>query len=139
MTIDWRSIFPVTFSFLIIDSRGGWQLARQGNIRNRPFRALPGRSRVRWRSDTCKQDGKNAGEKDAVECPGAANRGDWSAKVTDPIEIEKIGTNQRSHRAADIGKWRRVLAGEDEREDCRGHDRREYRHGDTNSRHRRRH
>src|SRR5713101_935481 len=99
---------------------------------------LPRRSWLRWSGDAGEQNGKNAGEKNAVECSRAADRGDRSAKTGDLVEIEKIGTNESPHRAADIGKWRRVFAGEDKCEDCRGHDGRKYRYGDANSRHRRR-
>src|SRR4030081_1926323 len=100
---------------------------------------LPGRPWARGRGDAGKQDGENAGEKDAVESSRAANRGDWRAKATDLVEIKKIGANQRSHRAADIGKWRRVLAGQDKCKDYRDQDGRKYRHSDTDARHGRGH
>ena len=78
-------------------------------------------------------------EKDTVERSGAANRGDRRAQAADLVEIEQIGADKRSHRAADIGQRRRVFAGEDKGKDCRGHHRRKYRHGDADARHRRGH
>ncbi len=86
-----------------------------------PFPVLPRRSRARWRSETCEQNRKDAGEEDAVERARATNRGDRSAQAADLVEIEEIRANQRSHGAADIGQWRRVFAGKDKGEDCRGH------------------
>src|SRR5882724_4627980 len=60
-------------------------------------RDLPRRSWLRWCGDTCEQNGKNAGEKNAVEGPRAADRGDRSAKTGDLVEIEKIGANESPH------------------------------------------
>src|SRR5437660_9921109 len=67
------------------------------------WHSLPRRSRARRRGDSGEQDGENAGEEDAVECPGAADRGDRRAEVGDLIQIKKIGADQRSHGAAQIG------------------------------------
>src|SRR6202022_1500275 len=109
----------MTFHFLL------WGVGEGGNSRTgqcpqASHSSLPARTWARWRGDTGEQDGENTGEKDAVECPRAAGRGDRCAKVADPVEIEKVGADQRSHRAADIGKRGRVFAGKDKGEDRRG-------------------
>src|ERR1700730_11943802 len=116
----------MTFHFLLWGVGEGGN-SRAGQCRQASHSSLPGRTWARWRGDTGEQDGENAGEKDAIEGSRPADRGDRRAKVADPVEIEKIGADQRSHRAADIGKGRRVLAGEDKGKDCRGHDGRKYR------------
>src|SRR6202040_3472908 len=86
----------------------GWRPVR---VRKRvpPKILSPGFSPPRWRGDTGEQDGKYTGEEDPVECSCAANRGDGSAETPDLVEVEKVGANERSHRAADIGKRRGVL------------------------------
>src|SRR6202040_3256075 len=53
-------------------------------------------------------------------------------KVADPVEIEEIGADQRSHRSADIGKGWCVFARKDEVKDRGGHDRGEDGYGDAN-------
>src|SRR6476646_968233 len=81
-------------------STNSLNLAKRNGLQSRvslQWHSLPGRSRARWRGDTGEQDGENAGEENAVERPGAADRGDRRAKVGDLVQIEKIGADQRSH------------------------------------------
>src|ERR1700736_4375297 len=123
----------MTFHFLLWGVGEGSN-SRTGQCPQASHSSLPGRTWARWRGDTGKQDRENAGEEDAIECPRATDRGDRRSKVADPVEIEKVAADKRSHRAADIGERRRVLAGEDKGKDCRGHDRRKHRHCNTDSR-----
>jgi len=63
------------FIFLLLIVGEGWQLAQRASYPffNDPTNAGRGRD---GEARTGEQNGKNASEEDAVECPGAANRGD---------------------------------------------------------------
>src|SRR3954454_23357326 len=82
--------------------------------------ALPCGSRLRWRNDAREQDCENPGQEYSIESAGAADGGDRRAKAADLVQIEKIGTDQGSHGSADVGQWRRVLAGKKKSQDCGG-------------------
>src|SRR6185436_10455835 len=98
---------------LLIDTRRAWQLA---GAQTAAARQSPGRSRPRGRCDAGKQDGENPGEENPVERAGAADRSDGGAKTADLVEVEKVGADQRSHRATDIGKRRGIFARQDKSE-----------------------
>jgi hypothetical protein len=61
------------------------------------------------------QHGEDAGEKNAVERSGAADRGDRRAKSAHFVEIGEVGADQRAEAAGDIGKRRRLLARQQQR------------------------
>ena len=44
--------------------------------------------------EPCQQHGEDAGEKDAVEGAGAADRRNWRAKTLHLVEIGEVGTDQ---------------------------------------------
>ena len=73
------------------------------------FEGLPGQRRARPRVKARQQHGKNAGQEYAVKSPGAADRSDGRAEAAHLVEIGKIGTDQRTEAARDIGERRRVL------------------------------
>ncbi len=60
--------------------------------------------------EPCQQHGEDAGEKDAVEGAGAADRRNWSAKTLHLVEIGEVGTDQGAHAARDVRKRRCVDA-----------------------------
>ena len=64
--------------------------------------------------NTRQQDSERAGQKNPVEGPGTADRGDRCAQSLNPAEIKKVGTDQTAERAADIGEHRCVGARENE-------------------------
>src|SRR5882724_10711255 len=139
-----RSPFTRSFSFLL------WGVEVGGNSWRRtistglspPNLPSPAYQTALWprrRGDAGQENGENPGQKYSVEGPGAANRSDRRAEAADFIEIEQVRADQRSHRAADIGKRGRVFPGKNEGKNGCRHNRREYRHRDANARHRRRH
>src|SRR3954471_16071224 len=71
----------------------------------------PGRPGLRGRGDARDQNRENPGQEYSVEGSGAADRGDRRAKAADLVQVEQIGADQGSHRAADIGERRRIFPG----------------------------
>jgi multidrug efflux pump subunit AcrB len=71
--------------------------------------------------DAGEQHRHDAGEENAVEGPGTADRRHWRAEPAHGVEIEEIGADQRAKAAAGIGERRGVLAREQQR-DQRGRD-----------------
>ena len=55
------------------------------------------------RVEARQQHGENTGQEYAVKSPGAADRSDRRAEATHLAEIGKIGPDQRTKAACDIG------------------------------------
>ena len=60
------------------------------------------------------QQGQDAGDENAVEGAGAADRCDRRPEALHLGKIEKIGADQRAETAADIGERRRVAERDDQ-------------------------
>src|SRR5262245_55345285 len=76
------------------------RLERGGRPPSRPWR----QARQQHRDD--------AGEEDAVERTGAADRRDGGAQAAHSVEIEQVSTDQRAEAAAGIGHRGGALAGD---------------------------
>ena len=55
------------------------------------------------------QDCDDAGYKDAVECAGATDGGDWRAKPRDLVEVQEISADQSTKGSGDIRERADIL------------------------------
>ena len=65
---------------------------------------------VRTTGEASNQHGKDTGEEDAVERPGAPDRGDWSPQPLQSSQVQQVGAHQGADAATDIGQCCRISA-----------------------------